>query len=253
MPDGAFIVCRDTDNPRDIHFQLKKGVKSESVPKDQSTLRVEVDSALTILRSIFPKGDNRFEEYFKPLLSLAQLGLASKPAFTELAHSALIGLKEDIVSRESGGIKNQHMKKLGIDALWLSGAPLLVGLGLYYRSTEYHPLYSFFFLWVGCMAGVWLSFGTRRSFMRFKDLYVPEEDALEPFVRLLFSGLLTITVGLFFSTGIVKVELGDISTLQFNDSVQIALLIGILSGFSEKVLPSKIARQASSLFDVADK
>ena len=247
MPDGAFIVFRDEENPRDIHFRIKEGC--ESVPEEQATLRDEVDSALTVLRSIFPKGDTRFEEYFRPLLSLAQLGLASKPAFTDVAHNALVALKADIVSREGGRIKNKYMKKLGIAALLMAAAALLVASGVHHLPPGYQPLYSFFVLWVGCMAGVWLSFGARRTFMRFEELHVAEEDSLEPFLRLLFSGLLTITVGLFFSTEVVVVELGNLSTSQFSKSVEIPLLIGILSGFSEKALPSKIARQASSLLD----
>ena len=247
MPDGTFIVFQDKENPRDIHFRVKEGI--ESVPEDQSTLRDEVDSALTVLRSIFPKGDTRFEEYFRSLLSLAQLGLASEPAFTDVAHRALIALKVDIVSREGGRIKNKYMKKLGITAFLLGVAALLVASGLHYLSPGYQPLYSFLFLWVGCMAGVWLSFGVRRTFMKFQELHVAEEDAVEPVLRLLFSGLMTITVGLLFSTKVVVVELGVLSTSQFTESAQIALLIGILSGFSEKVLPSKIARQASSLLD----
>ena len=248
MADGTFKVCRDPENRRDIRFEVREDV--EPVPEGQSKLRDEVDSALTVLRIIFPadKDDDHFEEYFRQLLSLAHLGLASEPAYPDVAHRALITLKEDIVSREGERIKNRYMKELGISALWLGGVPLLAGLGLN-LSTDYHPIYSFLFLWGGCMAGVWLSFGARRTFMRFKDLPLAVEDGLERYLRLLFAGLLTITVGLFFSSEVVVVELGAISTSQFNKCAQIALLIGILSGFSEKVLPSKLARQASSFLD----
>ena len=247
MPDGAFNkVDRDEGNPQDIRFVVKTLGDSEP-PKDQSTLRDEVDSTLSVLRNIFGDDDTRFEEYFRPLLSLAQLGLVA--GFPDTAHRALTKLQEDIVAREGGGIKNRYMKKLGINALWLGGIPLLVGLALTSLSTKYQPLYSFLFAWGGCMAGVWLSFGARRTYMSFKDLPVAVGDGLERHLRLLFSGLLTITVGLLFSTDVVVVKLGAISTSQFDQNAQIALLIGILSGFSEKVLPSKVARQASSFLD----
>ena len=249
MANGAFIVSQDKNNRRDIRFEIKKGVEPGAVPEDQATLRDDVDSALTVLRNIFPGDDPRFKEYFRPLLSLAQLGLAAEPAFTDLAHRALIALKADVVSREGGRIKNEYMKKLGIAAVLMVAGALLVASGICFLPPEYQPLYSFCFLWVGCMAGVWLSFGARRTFMRFKDLHVAEEDSLEPFLRLVFSGLLTITVGLFFSTELLVVQLGNISTSQFDESAEIALLIGILSGFSEKALPSKIAKQASSLLE----
>jgi hypothetical protein len=75
---------------------------------------------------------------------------------------------------------------------------------------------------------------------------VLEEDRLEPVVRLIFAGLLTVIFGLLFSTGAVVVKVGALTTADFTRNLQIALLIGMIFGFSETALPSALASQASS-------
>jgi hypothetical protein len=55
------------------------------------------------------------------------------------------------------------------------------------------------------MAGVRLSFGARKTSIRFEDLHILEEDRLEPLVRLVFAGLLTLVLALLFSTQAVTI------------------------------------------------
>ena len=84
------------------------------------------------------------------------------------------------------------------------------------------------------MAGVWLSFGARKRHFKFEDLQILEQDLLEPFVRLFFTGLLTLVLGLLLSTKILVIALGSVESWQFTQDSSLALLIGILSGFSEQ-------------------
>jgi hypothetical protein len=252
MPKGVFWVGPDKDNPRDIRFQIASQDVTE-IPEDQLRLRDEVDRALMILRMLFPDGDSRFNEYFRPMLSLAQAGLVGDAAEPKLASGALEVLKSEITAREGGRIKNQYMKNLGVRALLLC-CPVLIAALLtrhYYPNLAYLP--NFLFLWSGCMVGVWLSFGARKTFVRFEDLHIPEEDRLEPVVRLFFAGCLTIVIGLLFSLKALVVTFGAISTEQINNSVRVALLIGLLGGVSEQVLSTAVAKQASHLLDFGKK
>ena len=82
-------------------------------------LRDKIDSTLTTIRMLFGDQTERFEEYFRPLLSLAQLGLVGASANPSLAQRALDSLKFEMVSREGAMIKNGYMKKLGKAALIL--------------------------------------------------------------------------------------------------------------------------------------
>ena len=54
------------------------------------------------------------------MISLAQLGFVWSSSNAILANRAHISLKHEIIEREGGIIKNQYMKKLGIDALIFS-------------------------------------------------------------------------------------------------------------------------------------
>jgi hypothetical protein len=251
MP-GAFVVSRDAEEPRDIRFEIAAGKGPPS--KEQVALKADIESVLTVLRLLF-SDKNEFETYFRPLLSLAQAGLVGDHAQPEVAAGALTALKNEIVAREGGKVKNRYMKTLGLRALYLGGSVLIVAIALYaiprlrgwMPGADFIVFNNFLFLWSGCMAGVWSSFGVRKTLLRLEDLPILEEDRLEPKIRLIFAGLLTMMVGLFFSLKVVTINLGPITTDQINTNVKLALLIGLLGGFSEKALSSAVAKQASRL------
>ncbi len=246
MPKGTFRVYRDQQNPKDIHFE---SLETEA-PEDQLQLKDEVEQALIVLRSLFVKRDGRFEDYFGPLLSLAQCGLVGDAANPEVARRALASWKADVTAREGGRIKNEYMKKLGIRALYAGLPTLFLALTVLRYFPQYMMLAGFLALWTGCMAGVWLSFGARKASFGFEDLHIPEQDRLEPMIRLVFAGLLTFILGLVFSLDAVKVTLGSITSSEINEKFRVALLIGMLCGFSEQMLSSKVAKQASSFLDL---
>lgn len=246
MPKGAFRVYQEQDDPRDIRFELCPDMINE-VPQDQSALRDEVDRALVVLRMIFPASDSRFNDYFRQLLSLAQAGLVGDTAQPAAARKALLVLKDQITAQEGGRIKNKYMKELGWKALMIGPGFLVIGYIADWFLKLDTVLIKFLWLWVGCMAGVWLSFGARKRDIKFEELHVLEQDRLEPFVRLVFAGLLTVIVGLLFSTKVVEVRLGSVESWQFTQDIQIALLFGMLLGFSEQVLPTKVAAKATEL------
>jgi len=245
MAKGCFVVSRDIQNSRDIDFSLVSG--TGSVPDEQLRLRDEVDHALTVLRMVFDEKNTRFEEYFRPLLSLAQAGLVGDSAQPELGLRALSSLKAEITSREGGRIKNQYMKVLGRWALIVGGPALLLGLGAAFAVQDQPLVRNFLFLWAACMAGVWVSFGARKTVFSFEDLHIPEEDRMEPLVRLVFAGLLTIIVSLLFSTHAIEVTMGAIKSSDLEKRSDVAFLIGMLCGFSEKALSSQVGKQASAL------
>jgi hypothetical protein len=61
--------------------------------------------------------------------------------------------------------------------------------------------------------------------------------------------LLTLLVGLLFSTEVVSVQLGSVNTAELDSNARLALLIGALCGFSEQALSSSVAQQASRMLD----
>jgi hypothetical protein len=98
------------------------------------------------------------------------------------------------------------------------------------------------------MLGAWLSFGYRKTVMKFTDLTLIEEDRLEPPLRLLFAGFLTLVLSLFFFRQAIVVEFGPFSTKEVGLDPVVSFLAGVMCGFSEKALPSQFAEQATRLF-----
>lgn len=245
---GFFRVFRDRENQKDIHFEQIELEEGEIIPEEQMKLRDEVDNAKTTISMLFLHEPEKFEEYFKSLLSLAQLGLVGKSANPALAMRALHSLKQEILAREGGRIKNQYMKELGKTSI-LFGLPiLLLAIVVTQYANDLEILQSFLFLWVGSMGGVWLSFGSRKIELKFEELNVLEKDRLNPSIRVIFAGLLTIVIGLLISTKAVVFELGGLSTNSFIGSVEVSLLIGVFCGLSEQVLSNKVAQHASEFF-----
>jgi len=249
MPKGRFRVYQDQQDPSDIHFETLADSGAGPVPQEQLELKEEVERALSVVHAIFPAADGRFHTYYRQLLSLAQAGLVGEYADPTVAKQALVTFKGDVTAREGGRIKNKYMKLLGLRAL-LVGAPALVAALLWrYIDPQDVVAANALLLWVGCAAGVWLSFGARKTTLTFEDLQIPDEDRLEPIVRLFFAGLLTMIIGLSFSLGAVAISVGAVSTSQVNDDYRVALLIGLLCGFSERILSTKVASLASSFLE----
>jgi hypothetical protein len=255
MAAGAFVVGRDNEeSPRDIVFHIAANYPGE-IPQDQLELVGQVARTLTVLRALYVDGKSQFPEYFSRILSLSRAGTVGSTAQPSLALSDLAVIRDEILFREGARVKNRHMMILGRWAVLLGlpgavvwsvsrsvpdlGYPLMMGLG------------SFGLLWMGCMGGVWLSFGARKQAFSFEDLGRPEQDFVQPGLRLVFAGLLTVILGLLFVTGAVAVKVGAVSTdaLLANDAV--SLLVGSLCGFSEMGLTSKVAKQASAFLDIA--
>lgn len=242
-----FRVYRDSKNPDDITYEMQADLKD--IPDELLDLRDEVDKTLTTIRMLFLQNDpEKFEEYFRSLLSLAKVGLAGDSANPGLAARALQTLKHDILAREGGRIKNRYMIDLGKKALLFTLSAIFLAGILEMFAGDLKTLQSFFFLWIGCMAGVWLSFGTRKIELKFEELNILEKDRLNPSIRLIFAGLLTMVIGLLVSTKAVDFVIGEFSAQSFVTNIEVALLLGLVCGLSEKALSTTVAQKASDLF-----
>lgn len=242
---GAWQVSsRDRqDGSRDINFQLKR----VDVPADQLELKNKIERTYSLLLRLYAADRAEFNEAFDKLLSLAQVGLVGPKASTPVAAEALSGLHAEIVDREAGRVKNAYVRKLGSWAAWLAGISACVGFIAADVSTD-RTIPSYCALWVGCMLGTWLSFSVRKVRLGFFDLAQVEDDQLDPGLRLIFTGSLTVVLGLVLQNSLVQITVGEFSAREFLSEYTAALLLGSLAGLAEKALPSHLAEKASSLF-----
>jgi hypothetical protein len=189
----------------------------------------------------------RFAAYQIKLVGVAQTGLQT-PADPESAEQWLEALQSEILIREGPRVKNAYMKKLGIVAA--ISAAIAAGAYLILRNNPQlgQLLYAFrnlLVLWTGTMIGTWLSFGLRRPKVSFKDLGALEDDMVEPAVRLVFTGLIAITIAFIFIRGMINVNIGGLNSADLYAHGSAALLIGLLLGVSEQALPGALTRRAS--------
>jgi len=229
------------------------------VPPSQLKLKADVETILTTLHTIFPDDDRvekpknpsltqrRFGAYQIKLLGIAQTGLQT-PSDPESAQQALEGLQSEILVREGPQVKNGYMKRLGAAAAVSAAAAAAVYLVLRNNPQLSQLLYEFrnlFVLWTGTMIGTWLSFGLRRPKVSFKDLGAIEDDMVEPAIRLVFTGLIALTIAFIFICKMVNVNVGGLSSADLFAHGSSALLIGMLLGVSEQALPGALTRRGS--------
>jgi hypothetical protein len=229
-------------------------------PKDQSELQAGIAQVLTTLQLLYisPTGEQspQFRIYYTRLFRLAQLGLEGAAA-PEIAKSALDRVTADLIDAEGGKVKNRHLESLGVRALGLAAlfivayvaictlgkSQLVVDLNI-----DQPVAASFMLLWIGCFAGVWLSYSLRTTTLTLRDLVITDVDRLLPLTRLLFAGLLTMALGLMLALGLVDAKIGGEGLDSFIREPTKALLLGMVCGISELLLPTAVGKRATDLF-----
>jgi hypothetical protein len=256
MAKGNFIVSA-TENNQDIEF-AQSPTADAVIPVDQNDLIISVESALDTLRTLYYDTNRAlYNDYFDQLLKLSQLGLVGDNVQISLATRALEQIKTEIVNRESGKVKNKYLRELGGKAFWYGFPVLLAGILLKYYickwgaacCLDYGYTGSLCLIWAGCMVGVWLSFAITRTVLGFGDLTIIEKDRLEPSIRLIFTGALSLIFGLLFIQKAITISLGQLKSDDILSSPVTAFLIGVILGLNEKIIGSTLTKKTSGLFD----
>lgn len=256
MEKGAYIVRSNPEVKFDIIFSIKPDI--DDVSEIQQKLHLEVERTLVVIRKLYESNEVELNHYFNQLLTLAQAGLVPDNAQPAISLNALQQLKNEVVDKKSGEVKNAYFKLLGRQAILCGVGPLtlalLIKLIRYYapRIPELNDLSIFanyLYIWCGCMLGIWLSFGARKTVLTFEELTTIEEDRLEPTIRLIFTGAIAMLFGLLFYTNAITLSFGSITTTQISSDAFVAIIFGVILGLSEQVLGKKITKKATEVFD----
>lgn len=248
-------------NPSDpqaveIYFGVLQG---RTPPKEQSDLQAAIAQVLSTVKTLYVPGDGspkpQFRLYYTRLFRIAQLGLEGN-AMPDIAKGALARVADDLIDAEGARVKNAHLTRLGKKAAALAAAFLGVYLALCAMDgsallpavgVEPSTARAFMLLWVGCFAGVWLSYAIRTTTFTLRDLVVADADRLLPLTRLVFAGALTMILGLLLALGFVDARIGGRSLAAFVDHPTLALLLGLFCGVSELLLPGMVGKRATDL------
>lgn len=256
MEKGCYNVHKNEEIPYDIVFSVKSDVSQ--VSENQQKLHLEIEKTLVVVRKLFENSPIELQHYFSQLLTLAQAGLVPESnAQPTISINALQQLKAEIIDKKSGEVKNTYFKTLGKKAIYLGSPVLLFCLiikTLFYftKSDVINNLSifsNFLFIWCTSLLGVWLSFGARKTILTFEELTTIEEDRLEPTIRLIFTGLISMMFSLLFYKEAIVLEIGTISTKGIVSDSFTAMIFGVFLGLSEKLIGQKLTKKATSLFE----
>ena len=95
---------------------------------------------------------------------------------------------------------------------------------------------------------MWLSYGIRTTRFALSDLMATDSDKLQPSMRLVFAGTLTMILGLLCAMGVVELKIGGYALTRIASSPMLAFLVGTFCGISELTLPTSISERAAALF-----
>jgi len=251
---GCYDVSRIEN---DMDFSMYEDIEDEnSIPDNQRLLRLEIEKTLIVLKTLFKDDSQSFEHYFEQLLSLAKAGLSTEIVTPKMANEALLSLKNEIVSREGGKIKNNYLKHMGKTVGKFATIMIVIVIiincfinwspeYLYYTSCLIWE--NYFIMLIGASAGAWASLCVRKIEIRFEDLIIMEEDGLEPEVQIAFVAIMVVMVGLLFQTGAIFIKIGNTSLDMFQNDSRVALLLGLLLGYCSKALATKISEQVNGM------
>lgn len=239
MAKGSFLV-ELADEDRLVFNPIESRLPA---PEDQTQLIDLIGEIETALRILLQSKQEKRLVYLRRLESNAFGGLVGDNPATSLAIRAVEGIKRELVLREGRQIKTKYLVELG----WL-GLISAVFAVLLFSTGDYWPVWSaelvalkpYFVVWAGSMVGVWISYAVGRSEVSFEELSNMDRRTTEAAIRIVFVGLVATALALFLSTKFMEFSVGGYSFNGFKSSIEIAGILGVIAGFSEKTLPTKL-------------
>ena len=238
MSKGAFIVHEDENG---IVIANQGG--DDPVPENQKNLVLAVSDFETTLKLLFQNNPEKYGPYFSRLLSTAQSGLVGDNPITNIALASIEQMKVELANREGKGLKRKYLIEMG----WMCLFSAVIAVILFstadnwsFFTAEILAIKYYFAVWAGAMIGLWVSYAVRRSEVTYSELATMDRRSTEAAIRVVFVGLIATALALFLSTGLVQLSFGNLDFNNFKSSGEISVLIGMISGFSEQTLPTKL-------------
>jgi len=238
MPRGAFQLTGDNEN-----FDLRPADNlATAIPRDQRKVSLEVYEIRNILVLLkrcnrFANDEPTFQEFVNRLRQAATGGCCAVNVNPGLAEDALDQIRTDITRRVG---RPTVYRNLCCFAGWCL-AGVAVGLVAAYVAPVVAPsLTGYGWMIVGAMSGVWLSVAVKRNAISFDSILDYLDNRFEPFVRILFVGILAIVLGVLLQVGLLSTSVGGIALSGFTKDAFLAFALGSICGIGEKAISVKL-------------
>lgn len=186
--------------------------------------------------------DRMLKEFRTRLRQIAKTGLEGSFVQMEQAVEAHQDLRRELLTRKGNTVKYHY---LAILACW-AALGLLVGFAVYTLSP-WTGAKGYGLLVMGAVVGAWLSVASTRWSVAFEDLPDFLDSRVEPAVRILFVVVLAFAVGVALQAKLLQIILGGVDLATFVESAPVALLLGLVTGVSERALATRFIESARTL------
>lgn len=249
MTVGAFELVGE-----DANFDLRPRNVAEPIPDDQRKLSHEVYEAANILkllhaRSAFRRDAATFHEFVARILQAARVGCVGQHVHTNLAAEALEQIRADILRRKGRALVYRYLSILALWALagWTVGVAIVAAAWLLHLPGQ-----GYGWVVIGAMVGTWISVAATRWEISFAGIQDYLAFRYEPFVRMLFVGLLATFFALFLKLRILSLSIGSLDFGDFADGhIGTALALGAISGIGEKAISVQLIDRVRRLLTPA--
>jgi hypothetical protein len=247
MSEGAFVI--EGQGSDDYNIKPDPDLK-QPIPPDQRELQQEIYRTRGTLKLLAEQGvfrkapeqDGMLQEFKIRLRQIAETGLVGDFVQMEQAVEAHEDLRRELLTRKGNAVKYHY---LAILASW-TAAGLVLGTAIY-ALVPWAGVRNYGLLVIGAVVGAWLSVAATRWSVAFEDLSNFLDSKVEPAVRMLFVVVLAFAIGVALQTELLKITLGEVELKSFESSVPVALLLGLVSGVSERALATRFIEGARTL------
>ncbi len=239
-------------NDQSENFNLKPREDLTSpIPGDQRKVTQDVYEARNVLKLL--KEDEAFgtqatyDEFIKRVTQAGRAGCVAPYVDPGGAGSALEQIRVDIVRRVGTPLAYLYLRSL---AGWA-----LVGIGLALAvviigSKALPPIVGYGWVVIGAMLGAWFSVAASRWQIAFETIPGYLDRVYEPFVRMLFVGILGGAFALFLDLSILSIKIGNFDFADFNKSAGAAILVGFVAGIGERALSVQLLDRAQKILSL---
>jgi hypothetical protein len=180
----------------------------------------------------------------KRVIQAGRAGCVAPYVDTTGASGALEQIRADIVRRVGTPLAYRYLRSL---AGW---ALVGVVLGLMVVIIGYKalpPIVGYGWVVIGAMLGAWFSVAASRWQIAFETIPGYLDVYYEPFVRMLFVGILAGAFALFLDLSVLSIMIGNLDFADFNKSVGVAILVGFIAGIGERTLSVQLLERAQTI------
>ena len=238
MATGAFKIEVNSEDSLEFNIEPDQTV-SGPVPDDQSELQLHIYGVIGVLKQLheqkaFDELPGAYDDFRRRLRQVADVGLVGANVKTRLASSAVEQIAGEVVKRVGKKVQIKYLVRL----LLFVSVGVAVGLVIQFCCF---PGYGA--VLAASMVGAWISVAAFRRQVVLDDVPQFMGSKYEPAIRLCFVGFVACAVALFVKTGLLAIVLGDLNLVEFPSKPEVALILGLLAGISEKKISVQLIQK----------